>query len=151
VTLSENKGIRSFEAFSEKEMIDVGKKIASFLVMPSIVCLMGDLGVGKTTLAKGIISELTRASTQEITSPTFQYVHLYEQVAHFDLWRLRDISEFLALGLDECLFDRISLIEWPDRIEGWLPKDVTTIGIRSFGDGRKVDLGLTSICHDYKM
>jgi len=128
-----------FEAFSEDEMVFVGRKIAHSLISPSIVCLNGDLGSGKTTLAKGIISELSGVSSQEITSPTFQYVHLYEQVSHFDLWRLRDVSEFLGLGLDEHLFDRISLIEWPDRITPLIaPLDVLSINIQSVGDGRRI-------------
>jgi len=124
-------------------MIDVGRTIARSISSPTIVCLMGDLGAGKTTVAKGIISELTDLSPQEITSPTFQYVNVYQadRVVHFDLWRLNDLDEFLELGLDEYVFGRISLIEWPDRVEGWLPEERLSVEIHVLcGQGRKIEI-----------
>jgi len=134
----------TFEATSEEEMVAVGRAIARFVCDPIIICLEGELGAGKTTIAKGLISELTSLAPQEITSPTFQYVHLYEtdrfEIAHFDLWRVRDLTEFLSLGLDEHIVNTLSLIEWPDRIGTWLPKDVLSIGIQSHDQGRTISL-----------
>jgi tRNA threonylcarbamoyladenosine biosynthesis protein TsaE len=135
----ETHHIRSCE-----EMILFGKTFGKRLRRPAIVALVGDLGAGKTTLAKGVISGLCAISLSSITSPTFQYVHFYSgndaEVAHFDLWRLRDEHEFLSLGLEEYLSSGIALIEWPDRIRTLLPASTIFVETRVCGTGREVSI-----------
>ena len=84
---------------SSEEMMAFGASVSRAVQCPRVISLSGDLGAGKTTMAKGMISALTGILPSEITSPTFQYVHFYEgphvAVAHFDLWRLNGIDEFL--------------------------------------------------------
>jgi tRNA threonylcarbamoyl adenosine modification protein YjeE len=126
-------------------MMELGIRLARDIVSDQVIALVGDLGAGKTTLAKGVICGLTGISVDEVTSPTFQYVCLYEgnnrTVAHFDLWRLFGEEDFLALGLDEFLLSPISLIEWPDRIVSLLPTRTLFITSRVFDGGRKVIVG----------
>jgi tRNA threonylcarbamoyl adenosine modification protein YjeE len=143
-------------------MMDFGASIARMLHEPKVIALQGDLGAGKTTLAKGMIALLTGLSPDEISSPTFQYVHLYdgrpEPVAHFDLWRLNNIDDFLEIGLEEYLKGHIAIIEWPDRLQGrrsphipennglvpsLLPSNTLTVDIIIAGHERIVTLKTT--------
>lgn len=105
--------------------MEIGRSLAKTLLPGAIVCFFGDLGAGKTTLIKGIVSELAQIAPEEITSPTFSYLQLYEGIGpvyHFDLYRLCSVEEFLGLGFEEQLFSTgIVLIEWSERIESLVP------------------------------
>ena len=93
-----------------------------------VVLLIGDLGAGKTTLAKGIVSGRGAAAPEEVASPTFTLIHEYGSAAahdlvyHIDLYRLDRASQVATLGLDE-IFDRdaVVLIEWGERFPELLP------------------------------
>jgi tRNA threonylcarbamoyladenosine biosynthesis protein TsaE len=116
---------------SPGETMAFGRRLASQLLPPTVVLLEGDLGSGKTTLAKGIAVGLGAAREEEVTSPTFTLVHEYagtskaqpeaavNRVFHVDLYRIEDPQEISTLGLDEIL-DSLStvLIEWGDRLGG---------------------------------
>lgn len=123
-------------------MILFGELFGKKLCGPEVVALSGDLGAGKTTLAKGIISGLCGISPSQITSPTFQYVQFYEDpaIAHFDLWRLHNENEFLSLGFDEFLTSKIALIEWPDRIKSLLPANTIFVETIVVPEGREVSV-----------
>ncbi len=117
------------------ETTSLAKVIAGKLVPGSILALYGDLGAGKTTFTKGVISTLTGIPVDDITSPTFTYMNLYstknqEIVCHFDLYRLKSADDFLLAGFEEYLGKPyITLIEWPVRIESLLslPHEKITI------------------------
>jgi tRNA threonylcarbamoyladenosine biosynthesis protein TsaE len=100
-----------------------------------VVLLIGNLGAGKTTLAKGIISGLGAASPDEVSSPTFTLIHEFGRVYHVDLYRLDRAEEVATLGLEE-IFDRdaIVLIEWGERFPQLMPRDRIEIRLRA-GDG----------------
>jgi tRNA threonylcarbamoyladenosine biosynthesis protein TsaE len=104
---------------SEEETIALGEEIARALPRPSVVLLIGDLGAGKTTLAKGIVKGLAGAAPEDVNSPTYTLIHEYgekDKVYHIDLYRLERESEVLALGLDDLLAsDAILLVEWGER------------------------------------
>jgi tRNA threonylcarbamoyladenosine biosynthesis protein TsaE len=107
---------------SAQETLELGVELAKELPSRAVVCLYGDLGAGKTTLIKGLAAGICGCPVEEITSPTFLIMHLYEgagTVAHFDLYRLSSSESLVALGGDE-LFGVADLccIEWPERIEG---------------------------------
>jgi tRNA threonylcarbamoyladenosine biosynthesis protein TsaE len=107
---------------SAEETIQLGAWIASSLSKPTVIFLYGDLGSGKTTFSKGFIEAMTQEDKSNITSPTFVYMNQYAgpmgQVAHFDLYRMKDKATFLAMGLDEVLHSaEFSLVEWPEIIE----------------------------------
>ena len=99
-----------------------GETFATRLVPGAVVALYGGLGAGKTTLIKGVVSKMAGVPPNEITSPTFTYLNIYESIYHFDLYRLRDEGEFRALGFEEYLeAGGVCLIEWPERITSLLP------------------------------
>lgn len=105
---------------SAAETIARGRELASRMRAPLLVLLCGDLGAGKTTLAKGIISELGVAREEDITSPTFTLVHSFigpVKVYHVDLYRISGVQEFDSLGLEDLFAEPgIVLIEWPERM-----------------------------------
>ena len=108
-----------FRTRTEEETIALGEKLGRGLEPPKVVLLIGNLGAGKTTLAKGIVKGLGAAQPEEVSSPTFTLIHEYgrdPKVYHVDLYRLDDQAQVATLGLDE-IFDRkaIVLIEWGER------------------------------------
>ena len=84
-----------------------GERLARELPRAGVVLLIGNLGAGKTTLAKGIVDGLRGGAADEVSSPTFTLIHEYGdgRVYHIDLYRLDEPREVATLGLDE-LFDR---------------------------------------------
>lgn len=104
---------------------ELGAAIARLLHAGDIVALHGDLGAGKTTLARALITALGYAG--EVPSPTFTLVQTYDlspaAVWHFDLYRIDDPEEIIELGMEEAQADAISLIEWPERMDAQLPPD----------------------------
>jgi tRNA threonylcarbamoyladenosine biosynthesis protein TsaE len=116
---------RRFETASEEETIALGRRLAAELPSRAVVLLIGNLGAGKTTLAKGIVEGLGAAVADEVSSPTFTLIHEYGEdgrVYHIDLYRLDSASEVATLGLDD-IFDReaVVLIEWGERFPEVMP------------------------------
>jgi tRNA threonylcarbamoyladenosine biosynthesis protein TsaE len=115
-----------FRTASEEETIALGEQIAAQLPPDATVLLIGNLGAGKTTLAKGIVKGLGAAEPEEVASPTFTLIHEYgdpPRVYHVDLYRLDDAAAVATLGLDE-LFDKnaVVLIEWGERFPELMPE-----------------------------
>ena len=128
-----------FESASAEETIALGREIASTLPLRAVVLLIGNLGAGKTTLAKGIVSGLATAGEDEVSSPTFTLIHEYSpRVYHIDLYRLDRAEEVATLGLDE-IFDReaVVLIEWGERFPELLPNERIEIRLRALDDERR--------------
>jgi len=108
---------------SAEDTIAQGRALAALLEPPRLILLSGELGAGKTTLAKGIISGLGVAREEDVLSPTFTLVHLFQRahpplkVYHIDLYRIDGREDLATLGLED-LFDEpsIILVEWPDRL-----------------------------------
>jgi tRNA threonylcarbamoyladenosine biosynthesis protein TsaE len=121
---------------SEEETIAAGEKLAAKLPPKAVVLLIGNLGAGKTTLAKGIVKGLGAAQPDEVSSPTFTLIHEYSpSVYHIDLYRLDREDQVATLGLDE-IFDRsaVVLIEWGERFPRLMPEERTEIYLRITGD-----------------
>jgi tRNA threonylcarbamoyladenosine biosynthesis protein TsaE len=122
---------------SEDETIELGRRIAHQLPRRAVVLLIGNLGAGKTTLAKGIISGLGAAPPEEVSSPTFTLIHEYGEgrVYHIDLYRLDRPEELATLGLEE-IFDReaIVLIEWGERFPQLMPEERIEIRLTALED-----------------
>ncbi|MCK4934628.1 MAG: tRNA (adenosine(37)-N6)-threonylcarbamoyltransferase complex ATPase subunit type 1 TsaE [Simkaniaceae bacterium] len=113
-----------FQCNAPSETQRFGGNFAKTLSKGTTVAFYGDLGSGKTTCIKSIVSYLTNLHTEEILSPTFNFVNEYDGVYHFDLYRMNNYEEFLQRGFDEYLLSgSICLIEWAERIEGFLPKN----------------------------
>ena len=129
--------MNSFETHSEEETIELGRKIARDLPKRAVVLLIGNLGAGKTTLAKGILSGLGAAEPEEVTSPTFTLIHEYggNRVYHIDLYRLDTAQQVATLGLEEIL-DReaIVLVEWGERFPDIFPAGRIEIRLATLSD-----------------
>lgn len=114
---------------SEKDTIELGKIIASKLYKGLIIVLTGDLGTGKTKLTEGILTYFNME--KEISSPTFMLVNEYNtpnlNIYHFDVYRLNDSDEFLAIGGEEYFEKGACIIEWGEEILDVLPKDYVHI------------------------
>ncbi|HXP95923.1 MAG TPA: tRNA (adenosine(37)-N6)-threonylcarbamoyltransferase complex ATPase subunit type 1 TsaE [Telmatospirillum sp.] len=104
--------------------------LAGLAVPGDIFALEGDLGSGKTALARAFIRTLT-TDDEDVPSPTFTLAQIYDfdsgTIWHFDLYRLEKAQDALELGIEDAFADGISLIEWPDRLGGWLPVERLTV------------------------
>lgn len=123
----------------ERATARLGEDIAMALRPGDALALAGDLGAGKTTLARGIIRAMAGDPALEVPSPTFTLVQSYETrvpLHHFDLYRLGSPSELDELGLDEMLATGAALIEWPERAGDRLPQDTVAVELMHDGDGR---------------
>jgi tRNA threonylcarbamoyladenosine biosynthesis protein TsaE len=113
-------GNREIVTHSSEETIQQGREIGKRLKSPALVLLTGDLGAGKTTLTKGIVSGLSAASEVEVTSPTFTLVHKYGKgspVYHVDLYRISDFHDLETLGLEDVFAGQaVVIVEWPDKL-----------------------------------
>lgn len=117
----------------------LGNDLARAIVKGDLIALSGDLGAGKTTLARALIRSLAGDPYLDVPSPTFTLVQTYDlplPVSHFDLYRLGDPSELEELGLDEALDDGVALVEWPERAGDQLPDNVIHIEIIHKDAGR---------------
>jgi tRNA threonylcarbamoyladenosine biosynthesis protein TsaE len=135
---------RIYHTETEEETIALGEKLAAELPAAAVVLLIGQLGAGKTTLAKGIVKGLGAASQDDVSSPTFTLIHEYRPLAdargsetasivyHIDLYRLDTAAQVATLGLDE-IFDRraVVLIEWGERFPELMPQDRIEIRLRA--------------------
>jgi tRNA threonylcarbamoyladenosine biosynthesis protein TsaE len=136
--------VATYRTASEAETIALGERLARELPWRSVVLLIGNLGAGKTTLAKGIVNGLGAAPPDEVSSPTFTLIHEYGdgRVYHVDLYRLDEPREVATLGLEE-IFDRdaLVLIEWGERFPHLLPPERTEIRIKTpAGDTREIEV-----------
>ena len=110
---------------------------------PMTIALHGDLGVGKSEIARIIIQTICGADTV-VPSPTFTIVQSYvcgdEKISHFDLYRISDAAELVEIGLAHAIQNDITLIEWPDIASDMLPDDTVHIYISEYQDGRKIEI-----------
>jgi len=111
---------------SESETMELGRKLAGHVKEGDIICLLGDLGSGKTTFAKGFAEGL-EVDQRKVNSPTFVLMNVYEgklPVYHFDLYRLEGGAAMETVGFDEFLYgDGVSLIEWADKMGEFTPQE----------------------------
>jgi tRNA threonylcarbamoyladenosine biosynthesis protein TsaE len=117
----------------------LGRTLAAALRPGDVVALFGDLGAGKTTLARGILRGL--GFEGDVASPTFPIVVPYETPAlplwHVDLYRLDDPAEAGELGLDEALAEGALVIEWPERLGGGLWPEALRLTLERRGEGAR--------------
>lgn len=111
---------RDIVTHSSEETIQRGREIGAKLKPPVLILLSGDLGAGKTTITKGIVSGAGAATEEEVTSPTFTLVHKYDRgvrVYHVDLYRIGDLHDLETLGLEDVFAERaIVIVEWSEKL-----------------------------------
>jgi tRNA threonylcarbamoyladenosine biosynthesis protein TsaE len=130
---------------SSEETIQWGREFARRLRPPVLVLLSGDLGTGKTTLTKGIVSGLGAATEDHVTSPTFTLVHVYGKAAkvyHADLYRIENFRDFETLGMEDMFASpAVVILEWSERFP--LPSPWPKVGLRLEhlgGDSRRISI-----------
>ncbi|MBS0654297.1 MAG: tRNA (adenosine(37)-N6)-threonylcarbamoyltransferase complex ATPase subunit type 1 TsaE [Verrucomicrobia bacterium] len=127
-----------YYASSIEETHSIACSIAKELKPGDILAFFGQLGAGKTTFIKAIAKEIVGISEHAVSSPTFQYLNIYQgepPLYHFDLYRLRGAEDFLDMGFDECLEQHgICCIEWAERIHAILPPKTISISMTHVGD-----------------
>ena len=120
---------------SEDGTAKIAKTLAKTLKKGDILCLYGDLGVGKTVFSRALIRTLCENPTLEVPSPTFTLVQIYEyhthKIRHFDLYRLEDPDEIYEIGWQDALYEGITIIEWPIKLGALLPKKRIDITIET--------------------
>ena len=118
-----------YETWKPEDTYELGRKMGQEAVPGQIVCLNGDLGVGKTVFTQGFAQGL--GIDEPVNSPTFTIVQQYDEgrlpLYHFDVYRIGDISE---MGYEDCFFgEGVCLIEWSGLIRDILPDHVTQVTI----------------------
>lgn len=131
---------------SPEETIAFGRRLAETLRPPCLALLEGDLGSGKTTLAKGVASALAAAREEDVTSPSFTLVHEYgspdaapdARIYHVDLYRIEGPREIESLGLDEIISQGSTvLIEWGERLPQPPPGPLVRIRMDVCGENER--------------
>lgn len=112
-----------YKSYSPEETADIAAEFAKTLKSGDVICLNGDLGVGKTAFVQGLARAL--GVTDYVSSPTFTIVNSYDGILplhHFDVYRINDCEEMYEIGYEEYIYgDGISVIEWPEIIADILP------------------------------
>ena len=130
---------RIFETHSEDETIALGEMLAREIPNQATVLLIGNLGAGKTTIAKGFVKGRGGADPDEVSSPTYTLIHEYGPgVYHIDLYRLDEVHQVRNLGLDE-IFDRdaLVLVEWGERFPDLMPEVRWEVRLEPTGEDRR--------------
>jgi tRNA threonylcarbamoyladenosine biosynthesis protein TsaE len=133
---------------STEQTIAFGRELATRLTPPVLVLLSGELGAGKTTLAKGIVSGLGAAREEDVTSPTFTLVHVFRnphngrKVYHADLYRVASFHDFETLGMEDVFAEpAVVLVEWPDRFTLRTAWPVVRVRLEHSGDdARRIEV-----------
>lgn len=132
----------TFRTRSAAETVAAGAEIAARLEAPALVLLIGDLGAGKTTLAKGIVAALGAGRAEDVLSPTFSLVHEYggdPKVYHLDLYRLDSVPELETLGLEDLWEQRaIVIVEWGEKFDRSLPGERLEVHLEYEGEDSRL-------------
>jgi tRNA threonylcarbamoyl adenosine modification protein YjeE len=130
----------SFSLADESATQRLGATLARALRPHDLVALEGDLGAGKTTLARAILRAASDDPALIVPSPTFTLVEVYDTPKgafwHFDLYRLEAPEQVFELGWEEALAEGIVLIEWPERLGALLPRPALTVTLSINGKAR---------------
>ena len=118
------------ESFGAEDTLRYGQMLGEKIPAGSVVCLDGDLGVGKTVFAKGVAKGL--GVKEPVSSPTFTIVQEYREgripLFHFDVYRIEDPEEMYEIGYEEYFYgDGVCLIEWADQIRELIPETATHV------------------------
>lgn len=133
--------------FTLEKIKDAAEKLLSAAGGHKVIALHGEMGAGKTTLIHALCEVLQVKDA--ITSPTFSIINQYktgkgETIYHMDLYRIKDESEAINAGIEDCLYSgNLCLVEWPEKVPGIFPDDTLHISIHSVDDNiRKLEINL---------
>lgn len=131
---------------SEADTVNWGQKLSSIAKKGDVFALYGTLGMGKSVLARAFVQKL--CGQQDVPSPTFTLLQSYEapdfEVFHFDLYRIKSAEEIFEIGVEEAIYSGVSLIEWPEKMGGYLPRDVFKVELFLQDGGRRLQISAVS-------
>ena len=134
--------MKTISLHTANDTAQLGARLADALKPGDVVCLSGDLGAGKTTLARGLIQ--SRLGEVDVPSPTYTLVQTYDwgeaELWHCDLYRLEQPEDAYELGLVEAMDEEIVLLEWADQLGALLPDTAKHVAIAFDGKGRTATL-----------
>lgn len=135
--------MKSIEIKSLDNIAEAAKEFVREMGDASVFAFYGEMGAGKTTFIKEICKVL--GVEDQITSPTFAIVNEYrsattaELIYHFDFYRVENIEEVYDFGYEDYFYSgAICFIEWPERVESLLPKDVVTVSVKELANGERI-------------
>lgn len=127
---------------TEQDTKEIGQKLAKYAKRGDCYALFGTLGMGKSVMARSFVQEL--CGDEEVPSPTFTLVQLYDApeytIYHFDLYRLKSAEEIFELGMEDALYDGVCLIEWPEKMAQYLPRNCIKITITPNNEERIITI-----------
>lgn len=131
-----------FYSKSEQETADIAEQMAKITKQGDVWALHGTLGAGKSVFARAFIQSLTGA--KEVPSPTFTLVQMYVapefDVYHYDLYRLKKSDEIFELGVEEAFYSGVSLVEWPEKMGEFAPRNMWHVKIEINDDRRVIHI-----------
>ena len=123
---------------SPQSTLQFGKQLGSLCAPGDVICLGGDLGAGKTTLAQGIAAGAGVSEREYVNSPTFAILHEYDgriPIYHLDFYRLNSTEDVIALGIEEYFYGAgVTLIEWFERAPELVPESALRVTLLHRGD-----------------
>lgn len=126
---------------SPEETFEIAKHFGAQLPDGAILCFFGDLGAGKTTFIKGVASGAADYPEDQVSSPTFVYMNIYEGrrvIYHFDLYRLDSPEQFIGMGFDQFLHSSaITCIEWSEKISQLIPDSAYRITLSQVSENER--------------
>ena len=136
--------VKSFISHNEEETALIAQRLAKITKRGDIWALSGTLGAGKSVFARAFIQHLTHA--EEVPSPTFTLVQNYWtddfDIYHYDLYRIKDASEIFELGVEDAFYTGVSLVEWPEKMAGFAPRNMWHVKIE-INNGERI-ISITS-------
>ena len=129
-----------FISENEEQTAELARKLAKISKIGDVWALNGTLGMGKTVFARAFIQELSDAI--EVPSPTFTLLQTYAtpefDIYHYDLYRLEKPTDVFELDVEEAFYSGVSLVEWPEKMGGFLPRDSWLVVFSAEGNNRKI-------------
>lgn len=139
------EAVYSYLSKTEADTIALGQKVAQIAQKGDIFALDGTLGMGKSVFCRAFIQSLV--GNTDVPSPTFTLLQTYDspnfEIYHFDLYRLKDPDEIFELGMEEAMYQGVCLIEWPEKMGGYLPRRAISIKITPMDKGRLFEFFIT--------
>lgn len=133
---------KMFISRDEKRTAQIAANFALLAKKGDVIALHGTLGMGKSVFARSFIQQL--CGTEEVPSPTFTLVQIYSapdfEIYHYDLYRLKSPEEIFELGIEDAFYDGVCLVEWPEKMAGYAPRDMWHINIETDDEGRKITI-----------
>ena len=132
----------TFVCNNEEKTEKLAASVAGLCKRGDVFALYGTLGMGKSTFARAFVQSL--CGKIEVPSPTFTLVQMYDTpdfcIYHYDMYRIKSAEEIFELGIEEAMYDGVCLIEWPERMQGYLPRKTIKVEITPYQEGRKTKI-----------